>query len=185
MTWVHSKLEKQLEVSIEAMLKYYNKKRKSIEPFKKGEMVMLNGKNIHAKHRCRKLEDKIYGPFEISNVGKNERYYKLKLPESWRIHPTFTIALLERYRGDNPKKQVVEIEADDTGWKMESVIASGPSNDDPKKHVYLVKWEGYSYDENTWETYENVEDYSKKLLDDYYSKNPMMDRDGRYGKRKR
>jgi hypothetical protein len=36
MTSVHSKLSEQLEVSIEAMRKYYDKKRKSIEPFKKG-----------------------------------------------------------------------------------------------------------------------------------------------------
>jgi len=36
MTSVHSKLSRQLEQSIEAMRKYYDKKRKSIEPFKKG-----------------------------------------------------------------------------------------------------------------------------------------------------
>jgi hypothetical protein len=46
---------------------------------------------------------------------------------------------------------VIEIEADDAGWKMESIIPSGPSNDNLKKHVYLDKWEGYSHDENTWE----------------------------------
>jgi hypothetical protein len=51
------------------MWKYYNKKRKTIEPFKKGEMVMLNGKNIRAKHRCKTLEDKMYGPFEVIDVG--------------------------------------------------------------------------------------------------------------------
>lgn len=73
----------------------------------------------------------------------------MKLPESCKIHPTFTIALLERYQGPNPKKQVVEIEVDDAGRKMESIIAIGPSNHDSEKHVFLVKLEGYSHDENT------------------------------------
>jgi hypothetical protein len=167
MTSVHSRLSAQLKLSIEAMRKYYDKKTKSIEPFKKGELVMLNGKNIRAKHRCKKLQHKMYGPFEVIDTGKNGRYLKLKLPDSWKIHPTFNISVLERYRGDNPKEQVVEIEADDAGWQMESIIASGPSDDNPKKHGYLLKWEGYSHDENTWETYEKVLECSLDLLKGY------------------
>jgi len=94
-TSIHSKLSKQLEQSIEAMRKYYDKKRKSLEPFKEGELVMLNGNNIRAKHRCKKLEDKMYGPFEVIETGKNGRYCKLRLADSWKIHPTFNISLLE------------------------------------------------------------------------------------------
>ena len=102
------------------------------------------------------------------------------MPDSWKIHPTFNIALLERYRGSDPKKQVVKIEAEDMGRKMESIIVSSPSDHDLRKHVYLLKWEGYSHDENTWETYENVAESSMDLLKDYYGKNPMIERDGRY-----
>jgi len=31
------------------------------------------------------------------------------------------------------------MEADNAGWKMESIIATVPSDDDPRRHVYLVK----------------------------------------------
>jgi len=79
---VHVKLSRQLEQSIEAMRKYYDTKRKLIEPVKKGELAMLNGRNIRAKHRCKKLEDKMYGPFEDINTRKNGMYCKLKLPDS-------------------------------------------------------------------------------------------------------
>jgi len=96
---------------------------------------MLNGTNIQAKLRFKKLEDKMYGPFKVSLTGKNSRYCTGKLPESWRIYPTFNTTLLERYRATNPKKQVIEIKADDVGWKMESIIASRPSVNDVKKHV--------------------------------------------------
>ena len=71
----------------------------------------------------------------------------------------------------------MEIEADDAGWKMESIIASGTSDDDSTKHIYLVKWEGYSHDENRWETYDNVMECSSELLKDYYAKNPAMEKD--------
>jgi hypothetical protein len=35
------------------MRKHYNKKRKDMEPFKKGDLVLLNGRNIRAKHLAR------------------------------------------------------------------------------------------------------------------------------------
>jgi hypothetical protein len=74
--------------------------------------------------------------------------------------------------------QVVKVEADNAGWKMESIIASGPSDGDLRNHVYLVKWERYSHDENMWETAENVVECSLDLLKEYYIKNPLIERDG-------
>jgi hypothetical protein len=165
------------------MAKYYDKKRRDIPGFKKGEFVMLNGKNIRSKGRCRKLEDKMYGPFEVLSEGHNKRYCKLKLPDKWKIHPVFNISLLEKYRGTNPEKEVVEIEADDSGWKMESIIASGPCDYDATKHVFLVKWEGFPHEENTWEEYSNVAESSYELLEEYYGKNPAMEKDSRFGKK--
>ena len=79
---------------------------------------------------------------------------------------------------------MVEIEADDSGWKMESIIASGPSDHDHKKHVYLVKWEGLTHQENTWESYDNVKESAEDLLKEFYEKNPTMEKDSRYGKEK-
>jgi hypothetical protein len=146
---------------------------------------MLNGKNLRAKRCCKKLEDKMYWPFEVINTGLNGRYCKLKLPSTWKIHPTFNISLLERYRGTDPKKQVIEIEDDSAGWKMESIITSGPSDDDPRKHVYLAKREGYSHDENTWEKHENVSECSLDLVKEYYGKNPSVEKDGHFGKKRR
>jgi hypothetical protein len=127
----------------------------------------------------------MYGPLKGISTGKNGRYWTVELQESWKIHPTFNISLYKQYRGSDPKKQVVEIESGGAGCKMESIIPSGPSEDHPRQHVHLVKWEGYSHDENMWETYENVLKCSLELLKDYYGKNPLIKRYGRYGKRKR
>jgi hypothetical protein len=74
MTRVLQKLGEQLLESVEIIKKHYNKKRKSMEPLKKGELVLLNGQNIRAKHWCNKLKDKMLGPFEVLSVGNNNRY---------------------------------------------------------------------------------------------------------------
>jgi hypothetical protein len=81
----------------------------------------------------------MYGPFEVTPSGNSRQYCTAKLPDSWKIHHTFNISLLEQYPATDPKKLVVRTEAEDAGWKLESIIASAPSDNDPKKHVYLVK----------------------------------------------
>jgi len=145
---------------------------------------MLNGKNIRSKGRCKKLDDKMYGPFKILSVGHNNMYCKLELPPTWKIHLTFNISVLERYRGKNPERKVIEIEAEDAGWTMEKILASGPSNDDVSKHVFLVKWKDYTHEENTWENFDNVMENAEGLLKDYYEENPNMEKDKRFGKEK-
>ena len=50
---------------------------------------------------------------------------------------------------------------------MDTIIASGPSDDDRRKHVYLVKWEGYSHNEDMWEMYENMLECLLDLLKEY------------------
>ena len=82
MMGVHKRLSEQLETVRDSMAKYYNKKRRSIEKFKKGELVMLNGKNIGSKGRCRELDNKMYGSFKILSTGHNDHYCKLELPSS-------------------------------------------------------------------------------------------------------
>jgi len=64
---------------------------------------------------------------------------------------------------------------------MESIIARGPSDDNPKQHVFWVKWKDFTQEENMWETYENVAEHDMGLLKDYYERNLAMERDGRFG----
>jgi hypothetical protein len=126
------------------------------------------------------------GPFKVLSVGSNNRYCKRKLSDPWKLHPVCNIDLLERYKGTDPKKPVVEIEPDGEDWVMETIIASGPTDNDPKQHVFLVKWKDFTQDDNMWETYENVAEHNKELLKDYYARNPTVEKDGRFvGKAKK
>jgi hypothetical protein len=97
MNSVHNKLKERIEEAVMRMQKNHNQKRKPIEPLKKGDVAMWNGQNIRAKHRCKKWEDEMLGPFQILSVGSNLPYWKLTLRDSWKIHPVFNIDLLEQY----------------------------------------------------------------------------------------
>lgn len=61
---------------------------------------------------------------------------------------------------------------------MELLFASRPSHNDHRQHVFFFKWERYSRDKNTWETYQVIMESRKELLNKYYEKNPVLERDG-------
>ena len=50
---------------------------------------------------------------------------------------------------------------------MKKIIASRPSKNDVTKNVYLIKWTGYSHEENMWESLENMNENAKELLEEY------------------
>jgi len=75
---------------------------------------------------------------------------------------------------------VIEIEAEGTEWKVESIIASSPSVNAPKKHVYIVTSEGFSLLDNTLETYENMLECSFDLVKYHYAKDPTIEPDSQY-----
>jgi hypothetical protein len=78
------------------MRKYYDKDEKSFDSCRQRQLLMPNGKKIRTKNRCKEWDDKMYGPFEVKVIWKNGRYCTIKLPDFGKIHPTFSITLLER-----------------------------------------------------------------------------------------
>lgn len=46
------------------------------------------------------------------------------------------------------------------------MITSEPSDEDVKRHVYLVKWKDSLNKETTWEMYDNLVEDDSKLLED-------------------
>ena len=90
-------------------------------------------------------------------MGK--QVYKLKLPKKWRIHNVFHVSLLEQ---DTTKKKrvekVPELDAGDNSeeFKVEAIWDSTVYTIKSKLgHLpvlyYLVAWQGYPEEENTWQ----------------------------------
>ena len=140
---------------------------KKFIPFKEGEQVWLEGRNLKLGYENRKLAPKREGPFKIIKV-LGPLTYKLQLPDQWRIHPVFHAHLLSRYHeneehGRNflePPPDIIEGEEE---YEVEAVLNHKGTG---RCRKYLIKWKGYSSADNTWEPEVNLMG-TQELLDDY------------------
>jgi hypothetical protein len=69
-----------------------NRKQLKFVPFEKDQKVWLDTRNLKMSHH-KKIVPKREEPFEIDKV-LGPVTYRLKLPESWKIHNVFHAALL-------------------------------------------------------------------------------------------
>ena len=81
----------------EAMVEQANKKRRPID-ISEGDLVLLDTKGLETERPCKKLDDVRLGPYPVEkSLGIS---YKLRLPDSARIHDTFSPNRLTK---TNPK----------------------------------------------------------------------------------
>ena len=122
---------------------------KAYQPFKKGDKVWLEGRNLHMSHPFPKLAPKHHGPFLIEQVI-NPMVFKLELPKQWKqkhLHPMFHTSLLMPYKeteehGANflePPPDMIEGKEE---YEVEQVLDLRRSGR-KKQLQYLLKWKGY------------------------------------------
>ena len=94
LTSLHDQLSKELEFIAERSAKHANRKRSEGPDLQKGDMVYLLRRNIKTKRPSDKLDHTKLGPYKIEEkLGKVT--FRLRLPNTMRIHPVFHISLLE------------------------------------------------------------------------------------------
>lgn len=150
----------------EASAKYYNKKHKE-KSYKIGDEVLLSARYIRTRRACKKLDDRFLGPFKIiASVGKNA--YKLDLPLKYgRIFRTFNVALLEPYQRRAGQEPPPPLDIDNTEeWLVESILQA---RDSRGKRMFLVRWEGFTKEHDSWEPEENLENAKDKIAEYYKS----------------
>ena len=136
-------------------------------PWKVGDKVWLEGKNLRLHYPTRKLAPRREGPFEISHVI-SPLAYRLRLPPTWKIHDVFHTSLLSTYREmaehrpnyANPPPEEIEGEEE---YEIAEILSHWGS---PGHHSYLVSWKGYSSAENTWEPEGNLQ-HAQTILKEY------------------
>lgn len=177
---VEERLEglKEIRKEIEASQQLANEVMKeqskgNINPFKVGEKVWLNGKNITTNNSSVKLSPKRYGPFEIIEQI-NLVTYKLKLPKTMKIWPVFHAGLLHPYKeteehGPNYSLPPPTIVNDEEEWVVETIVNAKIERGKVK---YQIKWEGYPESENTWEPLSNVR-HMWDEIQEFHNRNPQ------------
>ncbi|MBW0518304.1 hypothetical protein O181_058019 [Austropuccinia psidii MF-1] len=92
---VQQYFKRELEVAINRLKRYADKRRASPPVFNPGDMVWLYSKNIKSTRPTKKLSERWMGPFPVLKKVSTHAYH-LKLPSQWKsIHPVFHISLLE------------------------------------------------------------------------------------------
>ena len=140
---------------------------KKFTPFKQGEKVWLEGKNLKLGYEHRKLKPKREGPFVITEV-LGPLTYKLKLPKHWKIHDVFHASLLTPYHeteahGPNFLRPPPDLVEDEEEYEVEAIVSHRKVGG---KWRYMVKWKGYPTSENSLEPESNLSN-AKELLQAY------------------
>ena len=83
----------QMEKAVVAQKRYYDQKHLDTQ-FSVGDSVLLSTQNLRFKGIPHKLQWKFCSPYKIlEKIGAQA--YRLKLPDTWRIHPVFHASLLK------------------------------------------------------------------------------------------
>ena len=154
-----------------------NKSRTAARNFKVGDNVWLNLKNVKLLRPCRKLDFKNGGPYKIIQcVGAYA--YKLKLPDSMKIHPLFHVSLLHPTVNDPIDGQLpgptptVEAQDNDPEYEVERIIGSQWINGELH---YLIRWKGYGPKDDWFIPASNANGF-KELVKNFHDINPSEPR---------
>lgn len=167
-----SKLLETLKVAQEAYKKASDRRRRAVPSFRVGDKVWLSAKNLKTQVPSVKLGPKYLGPFQIL-AQVNAVTFRLKLPDSMRIHPVFHVSLLKPFHENSfpgrvlPPPPPVVVEGEEE-FIVEGIIDSRIYRN---KLQYLVKWEGYGPEENSWEPAEHV--HAPRLVQEFHQRFPL------------
>ena len=175
--WMKATLEEARSVltkSKDKMVRYYNQHQSPTLVFNPSDKVFLDASDIHTTRPSRKLSDRRLSPYPVEcQVGSNA--YHLTLPPSMnRLHLVFNVVKLTlvpvdsiagRHAPPLPPPELIDGEEE---YVVEEILNSHIFR---WKLQYLVKWEGYGVEHNTWEYWDNVGN-AADMVNNFHTKNP-------------
>ncbi|KAK6224224.1 reverse transcriptase domain protein [Colletotrichum tabaci] len=147
------------------MKKYSDPSRMTGPSFEEGDSAYLIRRNIKTKRPSDKLDYKKLGPFEITQKISDVNF-KLKLPDTMKVHPVFHIALLEPAPRGSHTEDCIIVETHEPEYEVERIIDHRNENGHDE---YLIKWKGYGHEDNSWEPVKNLQ-HSQQALQQYHKK---------------
>jgi len=142
---------KHIPLAAEAMKRGYDRKHQPALPLAIGDLVLLEAKGLQSTRPSKKLDDKRYGPFTITEfVGTQS--YRLRLPPAWKIHDVFHTSKLTPYITPKFTSQLDPIIIPDLAEAlpvMQSIIAHRNLSN---KTLCLVLLQNQDPEDATWVT---------------------------------
>jgi len=157
------------------MMKQVNKHRKEVD-YEIESKMFLNERNIVTARSFKKLDDKMLDSF--TNLGLVGSSYKLKLPESMRVHDVFHSDLLRPAADDplpgqknEPSGSIVVNDEDE--WEIDDILDFRRYR---RRLQYRVKWNGYDNDLNWYNADGDEFMNAQKVVDDFHIRYPNKPR---------
>ena len=130
-----------------------------MEEYKVRDMVLLSTRDLKWQmtgRRTDKLTKRFVGPYRVKGIISLNTI-KLELSSSVRIHPIVNISRICRYRDQVKGQKVtppppVEIQGE-MEYEVEKILSKRKRY---RKVEYLVRWKGYTAEEDTWKKKENL-----------------------------
>jgi len=144
--------------------------------YKEGDQVWLSTKSLNMNQPLRKLTKRQIGLYTITHIVSPNTVV-LKLPPSFKIDVPINVSQLHPYKPPTiPGQQItpqapVEVEGEEE-YIVEEILDSCLRCN---KLEFLVKWEGYTNENNSWEPEDNCKNVCNTIAA-FYCKYPQVPR---------
>jgi len=156
------------------MVRYYNCRHSPAPSFSLGDIVYLNSEDIQTTRPSKKLSHHCLGPYPVERHIRKYAYHLILHPSMRCLHPVFNVVKLSpapddtiarRHQNLPPPSELIDGEEE---YIVEKILNSRMFQ---WKLQYLVKWEGYETEGNTWEYSENLNHAPEKVTE-FHTNNP-------------
>ena len=148
------------------MKRQADRSRKEAEEYRVGDKVLISTKDFLMKlmkRATKKLTEKFIGPYVVRKIV-SENVVELELPVSLRIHLVVNVRRIVKYQEQvEGQKKIPPPPIEVAGEKEYEVEEILDRQERRGKTKYLVKWKGYTAEENTWEGLENLKNAMEKV----------------------
>jgi hypothetical protein len=148
--------------------RHHDKRRRPAPTWYRGDQVMVHRSAIvprvdKTKYTEQKLAARWYGPFIVlGRVQTNA--YRIELPANSKAHPVINVRFLKPYKGredNNPLPDILP--TGEAEYEVEKIISQRQR---AGKTEFLVRWKGYSPDDDSWEKSEHLNN-AEEVVNDY------------------
>ena len=147
----HEEAKVVLVKSQEEIKRQANRNRKEVEEYRVGNKVLISTKDFSKelmKRATKKLTEKFIGPYVVRKIV-SENAVELKLLVSLRVYPVVNVRRLVKYREQvEGQKKIPPPPVKVAGEKEYEIEEILDRQEKRGKMKYLVKWKGYTAEEN-------------------------------------